>query len=324
MMALHERMVQGMVAAYLAIDSALSQSLTAAQFIQSYTRIMDRDPITKRMHVRPYSFEKYPSMIQIVNDSHPRQVITKPSQKGVSTALLRRELYWLVSHPGSSTIYTIPNHEELTKFVSVHCETCIDYSPILRSHFIGDRDSTQQKSFKVGDAVSFLHFQGRSTETSVRMIPADSVIIDEAVLGIPKLARELTSRVDNSPYQRGPYKGRVTSVSTPLFPNSPLSLDYEASDQHVFMVKCPRCNEYQEILYPRNIHPFWEPGEKPPRDEPEYRCYKRDCHKILNPREIIEFDPKTLKLKNAQWVPTYPSRTKEDTGTRGYLVPFAI
>lgn len=318
MRALHERMVQAIVSAYIAIDSALSQSLTAAQFIQGYTRILDRK--TKR--VKPYNFEEYPYLVQIVNDTHPRQVIPKPSQKGVSTGILRRELYWLVSHPGSSTIYTIPNHEELTKFVSVHCETCISYSPILRSHFIGDRDSTQQKSFKTGDAVSFLHFQGRSTETSVRMIPADSVIIDEAVLGIPRLAKELTSRVDNSPYQRGPYKGRVTQVSTPLFPNSPFSLDYEASDQHVFMLKCPGCNEYQEILYPRNIHPFWESGETPPKKETEYRCYKSTCRKILKPKEIIEFDQKTMKVKNAEWVAAHPSRTENDTGMRGYLVPF--
>lgn len=320
LVALHHRMVGSLVAIYVAIDSALSQSLTPAQFISSYTRILDRR--TKR--VRPYSFQEYPYLIQIVNDTHPRQVITKPSQKGVSTALLRRELHGLISRPGSSSIYTIPNHEELPKFVSVHAETCIKYSPILRSHFIGDRDSTQQKSFKVGDAVSFLHFQGRSTETSVRMIPADSVVIDEAVLGIPKLSRELTSRVDNSPYKRGPYSGRVTWVSTPLFPNSPVSLDYDASDQHTFQIKCGHCNKWQEIVYPTSLHPFWESGEEPLSKEPEYRCSKGTCHRVLRPKEIIEFDPKTLRVTNAEWVAAYPKRTEHDEGMRGYHVPFWI
>lgn len=318
LLALHQRMVGSLVAIYVAIDSALSQSLTPAQFISSYTRILDRK--TKR--VRPYSFADYPYLIQIVNDAHPRQVITKPSQKGVSTALLRRELHGLISRPGSSSIYTIPNHEELSKFVSVHAETCIKYSPILRSHFIGDRDSTQQKSFKVGDAVSFIHFQGRSTETSVRMIPADSVILDEAVLGLPKLAKELTSRVDSSPYKRGPYSGRITSVSTPLFPNSPVSLDYEASDQHVFQIQCAHCNTWQEILYPDSIKPFWESGEEPSSKEPEYRCSKFGCKRVLRPKEIIEFDPKTLRLKHAEWVVTHPKRTIQDEGMRGYHVPF--
>jgi len=178
------------------------------------------------------------------------------------------------------------------------------------------------KSFKVGDAVSFLHFQGRSTETSVRMIPADSVVVDEAVLGLPKLAKELTSRVDNSPYQRGPYKGRVTWVSTPLFPNSPVSLDYDASDQHVFQIQCPACTTWQEILYPDSIKPFWESGEEPAAKEPEYRCSKWGCHRTLRPKEIIEFDPKTLRLTHAEWVAAFPKRTEQDEGMRGYHVPF--
>lgn len=318
LLALHQRMVGALVAAYVAIDSALSQSLSPAQFITAYTRIIDRR--TKK--IQAYSFAEHPFLIAIANEQHPRQVIIKPSQKGVSTVLLRREIYGLISRPGSSMIYTIPNHEELSRFVSVHAETMIRYSPILRSHFIGDRDSTVQKSFKVGDAISFLHFQGRSTETSVRMIPADSVVIDEAVLGIPKLARELTSRVDHSPYQRGPYKGRVTSVSTPLFPNSPVSLDYEASDQRTFQLRCPACLTWQEILYPQSIHPFWDSGEEPLSMNPEYRCTKGACHKTLKPREIIEFDAKTLHITNAQWVAEYPSRTDGDEGMRGFAIPF--
>lgn len=318
--ALHARMVGSLVAVYIAIDSALSQSLTASQFIQSYTRILNR----KTKQIRPYDFSEYPYLVGLVDDPHPRQVILKPSQKGVSTALLRRELHGLISRPGSSAIFTIPNHEELPRFVSVHAETCIKYSPILRSHFIGDRDSTAQKSFKVGDAVSFLHFQGRSTETSVRMIPADSVVIDEAVLGIPKLAKELTSRVDNSPYQRGPYKGRVTQVSTPLFPNSAVSQDFEASDQQRFLVKCPACTHWQEIRYPDSIAPFWESGEPPHAPDPEYRCLKGACKKRLDPLAAIHFDARTLRVTGGEWVAAYPARTKHDEGIRGFQVPFWI
>ena len=315
---LRGQIVAAIVGAYVAIDSAISQSLSPALFIQHYTRIVDRQ--TRR--VKPYSFAEYPCLIQIANDAHPRQVIQKPSQQGVSTILLRREIYWLVSHPGSSVIYSIPNHEELPRFVGVHVDTCIQYSPMLRSHFIGDRDATTIKQFKVGEERSFMHFQGRSTETSVRMLPADSVVVDEAVLGIPRLGKELTSRVDASPYRAGPYRGRVTWTSTPLFPNSPVSQDLEASDQMTFQIRCAGCRRWQEILYPDSIEPFWEPGETPSKKEPVYRCRNGTCRKILKPKELIMVDARTLRVTGAEWVAAHPKRTEHDGGMRGYQVPF--
>lgn len=295
------------------------------------------------LNAEPFSFRGYEYLIEPVNDLYPRQAIVKPAQKGASEAMARKLFailyrYSLIPHYymdngeercvwGINGIYSFPNTDDVRKFSKDRLVTdIINPSPLLR---IAIKQSESEAVDQLGVYNSFCYLTGRRTDAGNQSIPAEIVFIDEfdrPLIGDRKVYSALNARTQNARiFGDATRKGLIVRYGTPTYPDESGALiegQYFLSDQMTWMVKCSRCNEYQEILYPESIAHYYEKGEKKPDEDPYWICLH--CRRPFDFTEIGKWDRREPhKVHNAEWVAKYPSKTQETDGIRGYRIPFA-
>uniref|UniRef100_A0A6H1ZAV5 Putative terminase n=1 Tax=viral metagenome TaxID=1070528 RepID=A0A6H1ZAV5_9ZZZZ len=307
--------------------------LSISEWISTYTSI----------NGEPFSWLGYEYLIQPVNDMYPRQAIKKPAQVGASEAFARKMFAILLRYSltpyyyidqgterclwGINGIYSFPNTDDVRKFSKDRLMTdIISTSDTLRDAMKG---SSSEAIDQIGVYNSFCYLTGRRTDAGNQSIPAEVVFVDEydrPLTGDQKILGALKARVKNAKiFGNEYYRGLVVGYATPTYPDETGALidgQYFLSDQHKWLVKCTRCNEWQETIEPDSIANYYEKGDKRPDKDPYWMCLK--CKREFDFSEIGQWkktDP--LTTHNAQWVAEYPSRTKNGDGIRGYQIPFA-
>ncbi len=183
--------------------------------------------------VNPYTIEKEP----VGHSKH--MVIMKGTQVGMTTMALVKMFhfadYWPVR-----VMYMLPRQQDYIDFATTRIDPMILSSKRLREK-IGVPNSTRSK--KLGD--SYLFFMESTVEP--RSMPADAIMVDEVDLSEPTNVATLLNRMDDSNWKLRYY------FSTPTLPNYGIHGRYLQSDMRKWLVKCPRCNEWQEMEWEQNL-----------------------------------------------------------------------
>jgi hypothetical protein len=293
-----------------------------------------------RYHNEPCQFGGFEWQIDILNDMHPRQVITKRSQVGVTTLMMWKVILFLEQYSlmpfyyksdtgvemslFPTAIYTLESQDKVSEFSSDRLK---DF--IRENQYIGDLledgeiDQISLKKF----GRSGLYLGGRRTVSSVTTIPAQLVMADEWDRTEDKnVGEQLEARLKASPMFRAKtQRGMMIKFSTPEMENWGVTKEYEElSDQMTFLIKCSHCEKWEEMIYPDSIAGHYEKGQKVNKDL-YYQCLH--CHRPLDMGEIGKWNRKEpLKIHNCQWVPArkeyYDTVTRYGEGVRGYKIPW--
>src|SRR5699024_10852202 len=152
---------------------------------------------------------------------------------------------------------------------------------------------------------SFLTFRSASKGSAVEGIDIDFLALDEYDRVSASAEMSAMESMSSSEF------GILRRWSTPTTPNFGIHALFDRSDQNVYMHKCESCGYTQQLDYEKNIECLDESGidiiAKTVRDG-TYRFVCQKCNKSLD------------RWYNGSWVPTYPERTKNNQGTRGYLI----
>lgn len=321
------------------------------RWLQSRIDILDRDfsltPVERlvryyQYHGAPVQFNGFEWQIQILNDTHPRQVIQKRSQVGLTTVMMWKVVLFLeqyafmpfyyTSDAGGAelslfptAIYTLENDDKVREFSADRLRGLIKDNPYLEGLLEeGEVDQISLKKF----GRSALYLGGRKTVSAVTTIPAQMVLADEWDRTTEiDVGEQLEARLKASPMFRAKtQRGQFIMFSTPEMENWGVTKTYdELSDQMVFMIKCSKCKEWQEMLYPDSIRNYYEKG-KIQAGELAFQCLK--CHEPLDFAEIGQWRrEEPLKTVNAEWVPLkkeyHDAVTNYGEGYRGYKIPWA-
>lgn len=260
---------------------------------------------------RPFKFDGYEFQQQIVDDMSKNMSVIKCSQIGLTEVQMRKFAAFLMRERGTKAIFTLPTDDMFRRVSQTR------FSPMIAADKVFNVGSVEKPVRRVDlyqFDQSFGFFVGNS-EGAATSIDADFLAHDELDLSDQEMIALFQSRLQGSDY-------RITqSFSTPTFEGFGIDGQFQASDQHEYMTKCPHCRHYNLIDWTPefinfsgltdDINDFDDIDDdlaaKIDFSKSYVMCER--CHKPL------ELGDPSLR----EWVPRHPGRR-----SRGYRVsPFA-
>lgn len=271
------------------------------------TRIGELTPRTQQKFLRMLRAHR-PFLIQPLCDVHPFKVYMKGRQVGVSELEITEVLQFLSSHEGTKWVYAFPRDTQLRDFSQTRINETKQETPRL-SRIFGVPDGIYSKQIiPIGSSPdtkrSFLLLRSSWDATLGEGVDADGLTLDEKDRMKDGIEVAFKESLSASPW------GWRREVSTPTIPNRGVSATFEESDQHCWLVRCKKCNTWQEILYPDNIIELreLEPGmTRYPEGSFDYACKRLKCRGKLD-------------RMRGKWVPKFPMRKE----IRGYHMPQTV
>ena len=228
-----------------------------------------------------FSFLGFEELEEIYRDMHPHKVFRKGVQIGITTwAILY--IFWRAGIKAAKGIYYAPSKDFFNTFTPNRIDKIIDQIPGLKR----STDSYHLKELKTGTSV---HMCGLNTMSDVSETDADTLIFDEFDISNQILAKEAKDRLMRSRFPQ------LHMLSKPTLPGYGIDLEFQKSDQHFRLLKCPKCNTWNDVIehFPNNLFPL-------KKGKGGYLgCYR--CKKELDP-------------KKAKWVSKKPGNKER----RGY------
>lgn len=265
------------------------------------------EPIKRTMIKSDYESELYarllhhrPFLKQPLRDTHPHQAFEKGRQIGVSELVLCKELHFLATHPGTKSIHTFPRDAQLAQFSVTRIAPAFDESPRMRA-LIGVPNQVMTK--RIGDSYMILRSAWESNLGEG--VDADMVILDEKDRMRDKVELAFRESLKSSRHHI------MLELSTPSLPGQGIDAPFRDSDQRVWMVKCEKCSDWQEVTWTENIVQVKDVPMGARELQPEsyeYRCRKLSCRGPLD------------RVYSGRWVARYPDRHL----IRGYHLPQLI
>lgn len=228
-------------------------------------------------------------------------VLMMGAQTGKSASFLNVAGYFTDQDP-SHVMIVQPTIDDAEKFSKDRVAKMISETPRLKPLFASprSRDSNNtllHKEFPGG----FIRLAGANAPSGLASTPIRIVIFDEVDKYPPSAGTE------GDPVELGIkrtttyWNRKIALASTPNIKNeSRIEYAYQTSDQRLFYVPCPQCEEVQVLRWENLRWPSPENGA--PRHQPEkcwYICSLHGC-------EITEQD-KFEMVRHGAWVPTSQS-----------------
>jgi hypothetical protein len=276
----------------LIYDNARRLSPESLGFIQKTLIRSDyeRELYSRLLHHRPF-------LKQPLRDDHKHKASQKGRQIGWSELAVSEVFHFLSTHPGTKLILTFPRDKQLADFSITRIGTAFNESPRMAA-LAGIPNQVFTK--KIGE--SFLIMRSAWESNLGEGVDADAVFLDEKDRMRDKVELAFRESLKSSKY------GLFREYSTPTLPGRGINVAFNDSDQQVWMVKCEKCGEYQEVDWQKNIvrvKDFPEGTKELPPESYEYLCHKVKCRGKLD------------RVFSGQWVARFPSRKH----IRGYHVP---
>lgn len=202
---------------------------------------------------RPFTLERFEPLRAIYEDDHPRIVIIKPAQRGVSEYLVNvasfaldrgAEVWTDGAKSGLNVGYIFPTKTDLTDFSKERISGLVEETDYLQAMF-EDGDAFSAATFKqVGK--SYLYLRGGWNARALKSFPADLILLDEYDEMDPK-APALARRRMNASLVR-----REIDVSTPTLPGVGIHALYLQSDRRVYEQQ-HRCGAWVTFDFFRDV-----------------------------------------------------------------------
>lgn len=221
----------------------------------------------------PFDYYNRPFLLDILTDFSPNQVVMACAQVGKSVTFSLKTLF-AVKYLHFNVIYTMPSDSDVGEFVSSK------FNKIVQSNSTQFRgmqtDSVERKELNN----RFIFFKGTISKTAAISTTADLLIHDEVSRSDQHTVETYKSRTKASPY-----KGRWL-FSNPGGERDELDLAWQLSDQKLWTITCPHCNDRHDLVWPDSV-------------DMENKCYV--CRNCKRP---IDDDVR----RQGEYVAQYPGR----------------
>ncbi len=246
---------------------------------------------------KPFDLTKRRFLKAIYEDTAHEVVLQKAAQRGASEYLVGWSL-WSADVRNANVLYVFPTDRHVSEFSAARLGTAIDASPYLQDLIVGGDERGADRVTLKRVRNRFIYFRGGKIgvdgqSPQLKSIDADCVVLDEFDEMDPRVDPIARKRLEASSI------GDVRIISTPTFEGLGIHAAYMASDQRVWMVPCPACNEKQEIGL-SNLVIEWDELERPLKwygqdaGEPFLAC--RKCGSALD------------RGGDGEWVAKFPER----------------
>lgn len=262
---------------------------------------------------RPFSVKGYEFQRKILDDMHPNLDCIKISQVGMTELQIRKALAFLKRNDGGSLIFTLPNEDMYKRVSNSRIKPIINKDKIF--------NTPQDKENKAVRSVDMMQF-GQSflylapvLEASATSIPADVIFNDELDLSDQSIISLFSSRMQNSKFKIW------QRFSTPTFPSFGIDLNWQSSDQNLYMCKCGSCGHWQHPEFKREF--VFLPGLPDVEDLSSITENHKEQMDFANSYIKCEKCDDALDLHDPslrEWAAMFPSRVN----SRGYRIgPFS-
>jgi hypothetical protein len=236
----------------------------------------------------PWNLDGHEYMRELYNlPDVPRETHQKAAQMTVSTYCLLRSFYRMDRH-AMKVVYYFPTDEDVKDFAQDRANPIIDNSELLSSKLSHDKaDNLGLK--QMGN--SSLYFRGVWTKRKVKSVDADMVVKDEVDEANQENLIFADDRMLHSKFKFG------MELSQPSRPDFGINKSFKLSDQRFFMVKCPGCGKWNNIVekFPENLMS---------KGKDDNLTAWLGCSRCR----------RKLDRTNGKWVAAYPSRSKDHIG----------
>jgi len=266
--------------------ASLATTYNLAAYASEHARIpsLDGDPLGA-----PFTFTKFPYMMELYADSFPDIVIQKGLQVGASEYAVLRSIH-ACDRLGCDVMYGFPHTKQIGRFSKTRINAIIRRSHHFR-HIVDDfatETKARQSTFLRVIRGRLFHLVGVASDSEIQSESVDIVIRDEFDLMDQSNAALLRKR--NYASQRRMY----LDLGFPLIDAAGINGRFLESDQREYEVLCLKCGLWQEIQWPRNID----------RDRMERVCCS--CRASL--------EQSIRNLRWGRWVPRNPSASRHCHG----------
>jgi len=246
---------------------------------------------------RSFSLEGHEYQRDMLLENATRQVFLKGAQVGVTSVVMLKTLYGLISgrYP-QGCLYLFPSRQDTLDFSRGR------FSPLINDNedvarFVQDTDSQTIK--RIGKAMLYLRgakstakIEGlKRTSSQLKSIPVDRLCFDEADEMEPAMIDLARERTSHSMLKEEAF------LSTPSIPSYGVDLIFQDSDQRHWFIQCSKCGGETclELEFPSCLE------ELP--DGRVIRLCQRCRDREVHPRD-------------GHWVALYPDRAKDMVGWR--------
>lgn len=260
---------------------------------------------------KPFTLKEYHFQQKILDDMHPNLSCIKLSQCGMTEVSIRKILAFLARNSGTNGIYSLPTEEMYLRISNGRIKTIVDADKVFNT----DQDRMNKATRRVDMmqfGKSFLYITP-ANEQAATSISADIVFNDETDLSDQKMLTLFNSRLQNS-------KWKISQrFSTPSFPSFGIDLDWQSSDQHLYMRRCGCCGRWVHPEFTRKHITI--PGLSDDfEDLSKISEHMKDDIDLRGSFVHCEYCKSRLDLSlPGDWAPSYGSR-KDSRGYR--ITPF--
>lgn len=270
----------------------------------------------RRIEGRPFNLDRFRPLEQIYLDDHPRIVVKKPAQRGISEwavsftcfALEHGARLWANGQKNGLNVgYLFPVKQNLEDFAKERINELRDESTHLATMF-SDEDFDSLGFKRVAN--SHLYMRGTYAKSGLLSFPADVIIFDEFDQMDARAVSLATRRMSASSVRRD------IRISTPTFPGRGISAEYLASDQRIYETQCrDGCQEWVSFDFFRDVS-----CDNAPFDEWKHwdQAHVAQTNVTLHcPKCNVEIAD-DVRCADGRWVVQNPTHTR----THGYQVPW--
>jgi len=253
---------------------------------------------------KPMTYHNFPYQRQILDDLHPKQVIEKSAQMGISEIMLTK-LFWFGDYNMGKAIYTFPTFKDMLQYAASRLPQIIEGSidctpddPYWNMKMVDNPKTYIQSMLYVNNASMrrindfFIYYKGTFGDGSAISVDSDWNIHDEVNFSNQNVLNKFKSRLGASD-MKWEY-----NFSTPTIPGYGVSTMFQKSDMQMWHVKCPKCNAQFKMEFDRHV-----------KELAFGKGYIYQCHGC---QSLIEPDT----IRNGIWIASSPS----NTGVRGYHI----
>lgn len=192
-----------------------------------------------------------PALVDIAQDTHPRVVIQKSAQVGLTELAVNLAL-WAADRGYAgrgNVLYLMPTSNQMDDFAQQRFSRAIQESPYLRTRLQPEpplrKNPDNRRLKQIGDGYIFM--RPAESRRQVASVGVDLVILDEYDQ-MPEGTLELAEKRLASSQQP-----LLRVLSTPRFPEAGVNGLYLASDQRRYHIPCPSCRREQVLTWEDNV-----------------------------------------------------------------------
>jgi len=210
----------------------------------------------------------------------------KAAQMGFTECMLNITFFHLDIH-GVDCLYVLPaKTPDASDFSAARFDPAINLSEHLKTVFSDIKNVGHKRCGNTN-----LYIRGSKSRSGLKSVPVGVLVLDEKDEMLQKnipLARERQSGYDMA---------LTWEISTPVVDDMGINETFKKSSQEDYHFKCPGCNRYINLEFPRNMEIFGEHHEDPEIVNTYLKCHL--CGKKL------EHDEKRFFLQGGEWVPRF-------------------